>query len=337
MPVSMLVSATLAASSNFAEIANMVNNANSSWVADPSPSRFGSLDDVKTLCGTWLPGHKEHQEVDLPLFQMPEKLQVADSIDWRTDPRAANCSVIRKIRDQSACGSCWAHGSTETFEDRRCIATGEDVEFSTEDTAGCCKGLLCGLSRGCGGGQPTAALKWMSSTGVVTGGDFPDIGKGTSCKPYTLQPCAHHVPATATYPVCPKKEYKVSCSKACSETSNGYKKDYDADKVKGGSASKLHSVDTMVAALQKGPISVAFKVYADFPTYKTGVYKHTTGKALGGHAVEIIGYGKDTAAGDYWIVKNSWNMEWGDKGTFKIAKGTDECGIESMGAATIDF
>ena len=31
---------------------------------------------------------------------------------------------------------------------------------------------------------------------------------------------------------------------------------------------------------------------------------------------------------DYWLVNNSWNSDWGDKGTFKILRGVDECGIE---------
>jgi len=336
MKFSLLASVAASAQADFVEIANTVNTGNSTWVADPSPSRFGTMEDAKTLCGTWLPGHEEYTEEDVPAYQSIANALAADSIDWRTESRGANCNVIRKIRDQSACGSCWAHGSTETFEDRRCIATGQDIEFSTEDTAGCCHGLFCGLSRGCNGGQPTSALKWMARTGVVTGGDFYDIGKSTAgCKPYVMQPCAHHTPPSATYPVCPQKEYSVTCEKTCSE--KGYDKTYDADKVKGGSVSKLHSVEDMVDALQNGPISVAFKVYEDFPAYKSGVYKHVTGSMLGGHAVSIIGYGTDASAGDYWIVKNSWNSEWGDNGTFKIAKGNDECGIESMAAATIDF
>ncbi len=44
-------------------------------------------------------------------------------------------------------------------------------------------------------------------------------------------------------------------------------------------------------------------------------------RPLGGHAVKIIGWGKD-----HWIANNSWNESWGDKGTFKIAFG--ECGID---------
>ena len=155
-----------------------------------------------------------------------------------------------------------------------------------------------------------------------------------SCKPYSLQPCAHHVPATSKYPVCPSAEYSVKCDKSCSESS--YSTSYADDKVKEGKAATCPSVASMMTALQKGPLSVAFTVYADFPTYKSGVYKHVSGAALGGHAVEVIGYGTDATAGDYWVVKNSWNEQWGNGGTFQIARGTNECGIEDS-AAAIDF
>lgn len=200
--------------------------------------------------------------------------------------------------------------------------------MSAEDTAACCKGLFCGFSNGCGGGQPSAALSWMASTGVVTGGDFFDIGTGSSCLPYSLKPCAHHVPATSKYPKCPSSEYPTpQCSKSCSE--NKYGTAYAADKHKGSKAHSYSGITKIQTALMtEGPLAVAFSVYADFPTYKSGVYKHTSGGMLGGHAVEMIGWGTDPTGGDYWIIKNSWNEQWGDKGYFKIARGTDECGIE---------
>ena len=52
-----------------------------------------------------------------------------------------------------------------------------------------------------------------------------------------------------------------------------------------------------------GPIESGFTVYSDFPTYKSGVYKHTTGKALGGHAIKIMGWGTENGE-DYWWVKS---------------------------------
>lgn len=79
--------------------------------------------------------------------------------------------------------------------------------------------------------------------------------------------------------------------------------------------------------MAKGPVEGAFTVYEDLLAYKGGVYKHTTGSALGGHAIKIMGWGVE-AGSPYWLIANSWNEDWGDKGTFKILRGKNECGIE---------
>lgn len=68
-------------------------------------------------------------------------------------------------------------------------------------------------------------------------------------------------------------------------------------------------------------------MYADFPTYRKGVYQHVTGQELGGHAVKIVGWGVEDGK-DYWLVANSWNKYWGLDGFFKILRGVNECGIE---------
>jgi cathepsin B len=83
-----------------------------------------------------------------------------------------------------------------------------------------------------------------------------------------------------------------------------------------------------------GPVEAAFTVYEDFVTYKSGVYSHVTGSELGGHAIRILGWGVENDT-PYWIVVNSWNEDWGDKGTFKIKRGVDECGIEDSVVAGI--
>lgn len=81
-----------------------------------------------------------------------------------------------------------------------------------------------------------------------------------------------------------------------------------------------------------GPIEISVTVYEDFLTYKSGVYQHTTGKKLGGHAMRCLGYGQENGV-DYWLVANSWNETWGDGGFIKIMRGVDEIGIENSNSA----
>lgn len=65
--------------------------------------------------------------------------------------------------------------------------------------------------------------------------------------------------------------------------------------------------------MTNGPVTVAFTVYSDFENYAGGVYSHTTGKPMGGHAVKMLGWGVDNGT-PYWLVANSWNPYWGEKG-----------------------
>jgi len=84
--------------------------------------------------------------------------------------------------------------------------------------------------------------------------------------------------------------------------------------------------------MTNGPIQVAFKVYKSFMSYKSGVYSKHFWELTpeGGHAVKMVGWGTENGA-DYWLVANSWDTTWGLSGFFKIKRGSDECGIESMG------
>jgi cathepsin B len=130
--------------------------------------------------------------------------------------------------------------------------------------------------------------------------------------------------------MCPAQEDPTpACRSSCSTT--GYPTPFDKDRK---FAKTAYNVPSDVPSIQAeimahGPITAAFTVYQDFITYKSGVYQHLTGQALGGHAVKIIGWGVDGTT-PYWTVMNSWNEYWGDWGSFKILRGSDECGIEDQ-------
>ena len=92
------------------------------------------------------------------------------------------------------------------------------------------------------------------------------------------------------------------------------------------------NVSQMKAAIQQQPLAVAIE--ADkfvFQTYSSGVLDSTKCGTNLDHAVLAVGYGTDAATGlDYWLVKNSWNTTWGDKGYVKLAivDGDGICGVQ---------
>ena len=80
-----------------------------------------------------------------------------------------------------------------------------------------------------------------------------------------------------------------------------------------------------------GPVSTSFAVYPDFYEFdsKNSIYQsNEQGSQVGGHAVEIIGWGTEKGV-DYWIIKNSWGTKWGDNGYFKMLKGANLAAVEN--------
>jgi len=299
------------------KVAADVNEAKAGWTADVEQTRFATLAHAKSLCGTYTPGHPLRQELNLPEYES----KLADSdVPAEFDARTAwaNCSVLKKVRNQAGCGSCWAFGATESFEGRRCIATGEDKEFSAGQTSAC-SGFF---GNGCGGGQPDAANSWFARTGVVTGGEY---GEDNGCVPYECPPCKKGLYP----PECETNECgnTLKCERSC--TNKNYKTPFAQDKKQAKKAFSARGVlQAQKALMETGPLSASFTVYADFPTYKSGVYQHTSGSELGGHAVVLLGWGTEDGK-DYWLLKNSWTAEWGDNGFFKVIRGSNDCGIES--------
>lgn len=79
-----------------------------------------------------------------------------------------------------------------------------------------------------------------------------------------------------------------------------------------------------------GPVTASFRVYEDFYLFdaKTDIYSwNGTGDPVGGHGVEIVGWGNKNNI-DYWIIKNFWGPTWGMNGYFYMKKGVNMCGIE---------
>ncbi|GAB1606663.1 cathepsin B-like [Argonauta hians] len=302
--------------SPMADLVDTINSKRTSWKAQDN---FGwaELKDLKRLMGV-LPDSYKH----LPPLRPPSLVMGQVSLPESFDSRQQwpDCPSLREVRDQGNCGSCWAAAASEAMTDRICIhSKGQhQAHISIENLMTCCD--QCG--NGCNGGYPGAAWDYFKSDGIVTGGPYHSH-KG--CQPYEIPACEHHVPGKL--PPCSGELPTPDCSNKCEQ---GYNRTYEADKHYGHSSYGIDSDELSIRQeiMTNGPVEAAFSVYKDFLTYKSGVYQHVEGEFLGGHAVKILGWGTEDGT-PYWLVANSWNSDWGDKGYFRIKRGNNECGIEA--------
>ena len=95
-------------------------------------------------------------------------------------------------------------------------------------------------------------------------------------------------------------------------------------KVKGGEKAIRNEI------YKWGPVSTGIQVFADFYDFdpKTDIYiPQKDQESIGGHAIEIVGWGTEKGT-KFWWIKNSWGEKWGISGYFKMIRGINACHIE---------
>ncbi|XP_077528920.1 dipeptidyl peptidase 1-like [Haemaphysalis longicornis] len=289
---------------NSEEFVALVNKAQNSWTAKVhEPFRGKSLNEMMAIRG----GHRNRKfrnPPPAPVTEEQKKLasSLPEEFDWRN---VSGVNYVSPIRNQGGCGSCYAFASMALLESRLRIATNNKVQhvFSPQDVVSCSP-----YSQGCSGGFPyLIGGKYAQDYGVVD----------EHCNPYRYMdgPCT-------TTPNC--QRHYVAKYRYC-----------------GGYYGASNEEVMKLALVHGGPVAVGLEVYPDFQSYHGGVYQHTmVHRQLGApfnpfeltnHAVLVVGYGKDARSGlPYWTVKNSWGEGWGEDGFFRILRGADECGIESV-------
>jgi len=204
------------------------------------------------------------------------------AFDWRA---LGGQDWVTPVRDQAACGSCWAFSAIAAVEARLNIDGNDptlDYDLSEQHLVSCeCEG-------DCNGGWNDTALAFIKYPGVADEACFPYLGcqnwnSGTgSCT--TEWPC-----------------------NLCSGWQGGaaYVTDYS------------YILNTATAhkeaLLENGPLSVIVDA-TGWSSYTGGVY--TCSVSQPNHAVLLVGY---SDSGSYWIIKNSWGASWGESGYIRLA------------------
>lgn len=202
--------------------------------------------------------------------------------------------VVTPVKNQEQCGSCWAFSAVASIEGQHALKTGKLVSLSEQNLVDCSgpEGNM-----GCEGGLMDQAFEYVEKNKGI------DTEASYAYKAIDEQ-CAYNA--------------KTEGAKLTGYTD-----------IATGSESSLQS-----AVANVGPISVAIDASSfTFQFYKSGVYDDTqcgNQRENLDHGVTAVGYG--TLGGkDYWLVKNSWDTTWGDKGYILMSRNkSNQCGIATL-------
>lgn len=204
--------------------------------------------------------------------------------------------VVTPVKDQGSCGSCWAFSTTGALEGQHALAKGKLISLSEQNLVDCTQQQG---NFGCNGGWPFDAYEYVIrfSEGLDTEKSYPYKGEDQTC---AYDSSTVGATATAFAVLTPDSETGLQ-----------------------------------EAVANVGPISVCIDANNNFMSYSGGVYDDVECKSDFDdidHCVLAVGYGTDSASGkDYWIVKNSWNTSWGDKGYIKMIRNKkNQCAISTL-------
>lgn len=261
------------------------------------------------------------------------------------DGRIVWKNYIQPVRVQGLCGSCWAFASTFALQSRLSIITNGKYNYNlspaklvycsmiiaNNENNEIKQKLLQGIpydintdnkknngNYGCSGETLIDTWQFLYSVGV------PE----DSCLSYGDQD-------TDDKNVSNNLTLTNEISKTCADvTKNSYdycptNKEIMVSHKAGGYYYVKGELNIRKDVYHWGPCTTGIMLYQDFIDWDgTGIYEWDRKSAsVGGHAVVIIGWGEENGK-LYWIVRNSWGEDWGDKGYFKILRGVNHCEIE---------
>ena len=229
---------------------------------------------------------------------------ISGKVDWRK-----STGVVSAVKNQNACGSCFAYSAVETIESAFVLGGGGIRTLSVEQIVACDK-----VDQGCQGGDSPTAYKFIqASGGLLSNKDYPDLSAKTGRTPKCLIGTSI-TKADVTARLVKVTSFGYATTPCRSKSCDGHEK-YEA---------KLAT-----ALKNSGPASICIAADWGWQDYSHGILdspKCKYGLMDMDHCVQVVGYDADYST-PYWIVRNSWSSDWGEKGYIRIAMGSNMCGI----------
>jgi C1A family cysteine protease len=262
-----------------------------------APSRPSSEEDLPPRTGFIPPPMDLSHLQAQPPGGIRAPLDVPDQFDWR------EYGMVTPVKNQGACGSCYAFGTLGNLESRLLILGEGEYDLSENHAKECNWDELYGGGSSCAGGNTFMLVNLFSQTGTVLESDDPYVASDVDCT----------VPSSYQFTVLDWRIIDNSGSVPDTELLKQYIYDF------GPVVTSMYAGDGDAWAYEFGGYDGSYTLYHP-------------GTEDPNHSVLIVGWDDGflhTGGSGGWIVKNSWGTGWGDSGYFAIAYGSAQMGTYS--------
>lgn len=275
------------------------NKKNLSWKEGINKFSMLNTEEKRVSQGLMSGAYPKHMAVkNYHRYDETSATELPNSIDWR------DYNIITPVKDQGACGSCWAFAAAEIIESYVAKKSGLLSTLSIQQMVSCSSNpYKCGGNGGCDGSISQLGWQYVIDFGGIysdyqypyTSG-YTNPGQSLNCS--VISDRATPVAIISDYVDVPSNNY-----------------------------------DAAINALANiGPLSVV--VSADhWGAYETGIFNgcDLSTNAVLDHGVVLVGYGSENGQ-SYYLVRNSWGTEYGESGYIRLARSDNEssiCGIDT--------
>eukprot|EP00271_Cylindrocystis_brebissonii_P019583 TRINITY_DN5_c0_g2_i3.p1 TRINITY_DN5_c0_g2~~TRINITY_DN5_c0_g2_i3.p1 ORF type:complete len:927 (-),score=71.65 TRINITY_DN5_c0_g2_i3:1430-4210(-) len=290
--------------------------------SEDSRRRLGSYSFRKGLAAPGRGWGPTEATTNLTIFRMAS-VNNPYYVDWRM------FIGVTPVHDQGNCDSCWAMVTADAISYLSYIVTqnngnrwpGAGFWYGTSNQWWPNYGMIAV-------NQWWGNLLWQGSTSRdASPQQICDCGLGSCCSGGWPEWALSYAAAMGGLSSWNSYPYTAASSTQCLLKSN-----YVPTMVATGwEAIPAYSITKLMKAVAQTPV-IAFLSASSpaFLNYPGGLFTGPCSTAID-HVVLIVGYGNDTIAGRYWIIKNTWGPNWGVNGYMylQIAEGKGVCGIQS--------
>mmetsp|Transcript_52725 Transcript_52725/g.94628 ORF Transcript_52725/g.94628 Transcript_52725/m.94628 type:complete len:451 (-) Transcript_52725:90-1442(-) len=216
--------------------------------------------------------------------EMLDTTDLPSSIDW------VEKGAVNPVKNQGACGSCWAFSTVANIEGAGFVTTGKLVSLSEQELVDCDHND----DHGCQGGLPANAFQDMikKNLGLELEKAYPYTGRNGACEA--------------------KPPTEVAFITGFKQIST------DEDQI----AAALVKHGPLSVGINAGPMQWYMGGIAH-------PFKFLCNPKKIDHGVAMVGFGVQGSK-KYWKIRNSWGPSWGEKGYYRIIRGVGACGLNSL-------